>query len=263
MPPWPSAVAEPRIPGPGRRSRRPSRASSAAACSAPGTLIASDSPPYAARGADVAAEQPALAKLGDVARERRRAARRPASARSRPSAPAPRRARPRRPARAARAGSSTRTGIAPGGPLPRGRGAFVRHLDRLDRVLERGVVELHHVAAVGRPGASRPRVRLTWTTSKPPEPSSRSSASTLTTTSSPSRHLADHAHVGPGRGGPRSPTADRQRVGRRRRVPRRSFSTARSAASQTASISVQRARALTDSSGVWLASVPFASSTAS
>src|SRR5271165_1983306 len=35
------------------------------------------------------------------------------------------------------------------------------------------------------PSAARPRVRLTWTMSKPPEPSPRSSACTFTMTSSP------------------------------------------------------------------------------
>ncbi len=77
-------------------------------------------------------------------------------------------------------------------------GGLERSLDRLDRVLERAVVELHHVLAA-LPPPSRPRVRLTWTTSKPPEPSPRSSAATLTTTSSPSRISPSSAGVGPGR----------------------------------------------------------------
>ena len=61
------------------------------------------------------------------------------------------------------------------------------------------------------PLASRPRVRLTWTTSKPPEPSPRSSAATLTTTSSPSRISPSSAVVGPGRA-PLAVDLDRQRI---------------------------------------------------
>src|SRR5439155_27282217 len=49
--------------------------------------------------------------------------------------------------------------------------------------------------APGAPAPARPRVRLQCTTSKPPEPSARRRAWTLTTTSSPTSH------------GPTSPTS--------------------------------------------------------
>ncbi len=69
MPPWPNSVSEPMMPGPGPTS----------AASQPRRLAALERADRAERvvlaavgggGGDVAAEQAALAQLGDVARER-------------------------------------------------------------------------------------------------------------------------------------------------------------------------------------------------
>ncbi len=94
-------------------------------------------------GGDVAAEQPALAQLGDVARQRARQRR--AGALDEPE-PQP---RPR-----LRRGPGDRRQVAVERDHARRRlraevGLSVLDLDRLDRVLERGVVELHHVHALG------------------------------------------------------------------------------------------------------------------
>ena len=103
-----AAVAElagrsPTIPGPGPAITASQPSGPAAACSAPITVSASISPAVGGPGGQVLAEQLGAPQLGDVLRERARAARRLRSGRSRPAGRGGRARPPRRPAPAARA----------------------------------------------------------------------------------------------------------------------------------------------------------------
>ncbi len=70
MPPWPRAVSEPMMPGPGPAMTASHPSFWAAASRAPATEIASCSPAVGGGRGDVPAEQAAPAQLGDVAAER-------------------------------------------------------------------------------------------------------------------------------------------------------------------------------------------------
>ena len=151
-PPWPSAVAEPRMPGPGpamhgvpaeRRERR--RGGRRAA------LIASCSPPKAGAGRHVAAQQAAVEQVAHHVGERSRGARRPAvwtKPIRRPGAGACAAAQATHgswpcseiTATGLRSGSSS-SGWSFAPPACSSTG--------MHRVLERRVVELHHVGALG------------------------------------------------------------------------------------------------------------------
>ena len=70
MPPWPRRVSEPMMPGPGPAIDRVPAELLAAASRAPGDRDRLVLAAVGGRGGDVAAEQAALAQLGDVAAER-------------------------------------------------------------------------------------------------------------------------------------------------------------------------------------------------
>ena len=157
MPPWPRRVSEPMIPGPGPTIAA-SQPAADIASSAPATDSASSSPPYA--GAAVMCPH-----------RRPRSRRRPRRDSVSPVAPRRRsaRSRPRNPdlscAAAHAAGARWPCRRQDGGHCPAPRlgvpfrpigGIQQRKLDRRDRVLERAVVQLHHVLALGAPRRSRP-----------------------------------------------------------------------------------------------------------
>ena len=120
------------------------------------------------------------------------------------------------------------------------------------------------------PAPRRPRLRLTWTTSKPPEPSPRSRACGVDDDLVADLDRARPASCRPRPGGARR--RPRPSAGRPRRPCRGAASArpAHSSASRRAPRSPRRRRAsrssrgaATLSCGVWLASVPLASSTQS
>jgi hypothetical protein len=79
-------------------------------------------------------------------------------------------------------------------------------LDRRDRVLERGVVELDHVLVPGRSTDGEPSSQVDMHDAEPPEPSPRSTDSALTISLVTFGHLTDQRAVRPRRSSPSTST---------------------------------------------------------
>ncbi len=127
------------IPGPGPTIIASQPSELAPASIAPGRLIASCSPPWAGPGGHVSGEKPALAQMPHVAGERSRQG---------PSRALDESDREVRHGLAGRPGRGSQVTVQRDHEHGRrGPGRLARRLDRLDRMLKRRVVQLHHVLA--------------------------------------------------------------------------------------------------------------------